>query len=67
MFILCERPKPLSAVIHYSDARISKECHVLYYQHCYRPKRSFGQGNVFTGVCHYVKGLVGMHLGGISI
>ena len=23
---------------------------------CYRPKRSFGQGNVFTGVCDSVHG-----------
>ena len=24
--------------------------------YCYRPKRSFGQGNVFIGVCHSVNG-----------
>ena len=27
---------------------------------CYRPKRSFGQGNIFTSVCHSV------HRGGLS-
>ena len=55
---------PLRAIYHYPDYVIGillhyitaylNTCPLLHDEYIYRPKRSFGQGNVFTPVCHSV-------------
>ena len=42
-------------IVPSSGSRYESQFHLTNYMNvCYRPKRSFGQGNIFTPVCHSV-------------